>query len=136
MNPIRTRTLVHFEGVQESGDAPVRISFVENNNSFYLQLYALTYETNSILPRWNPREMRPAHRKRPETYVKFQLSNQGDKTVGQVLPLLNANAAESDPPALLGGLGIAYDTRFGGMISPKIKGFDFPFIFEKLEKET
>ncbi|XP_063994047.1 uncharacterized protein LOC135171444 [Diachasmimorpha longicaudata] len=120
----------------DPGDAPVGISFVRDNNGFYLQLYTITYESNSIFPRWSPREMRPANRKRPETYVKFQLSNRGDKTGGSVLPLLNAKAAETDPPALLGGLGIAYDNKFGGMISPKIRGLDFVSIFEKLEKET
>ncbi|XP_063989923.1 uncharacterized protein LOC135169117 [Diachasmimorpha longicaudata] len=116
--------------------APVGISFVESNNSFYLQMYVRPYVFYQSIYGSNTRAVRPVHRNQPETYVKFQLSNRGDKTGGSVLPLLNAKAAETDPPVLLGGLGIAYDTRFGGIISPQIKGFDYNGIFQKIEDGT
>ncbi|XP_063994050.1 uncharacterized protein LOC135171446 [Diachasmimorpha longicaudata] len=119
----------------DMSDAPVGISFVKNNNGFYLQMHAVSYEYyHGVFPAY-PRDVRPAQRNQPETYVKFQLSNRGDKTVGQVLPLLNAKAAEADPPVLLGGLGIAYDSTLGGMISPRIKGFDFSDIFKRIEDD-
>ncbi|XP_063989939.1 uncharacterized protein LOC135169133 [Diachasmimorpha longicaudata] len=99
----------------------VGMSLVHDNNGFYLQIFEVAYwYTGGVFG--YPREVAPPHRDDPGTYVKFQLSK----------PVINAKAAEADPPALLGGFGIAYDRTLGG-ISPRLNGFEYRNIFSQIE---
>ncbi|XP_063994051.1 uncharacterized protein LOC135171447 [Diachasmimorpha longicaudata] len=118
----------------DMNEVPVGISFVQGNNSFYLQMYAVSYDYyHGLLPA-QPHVVCPADLKYPHTYVKFHLSNRGNDRRGKVLPLITAKAAESDPPTLLRGLGIEYDRW--GMFSPTIEGFNLKAILQKIVNET
>ncbi|XP_063994082.1 uncharacterized protein LOC135171462 [Diachasmimorpha longicaudata] len=120
----------------DMNEVPVGISFVQSNNSFYLQMYTTSYVFNRGISGTSIREVPPPHRDDPEKYVEFQLSNRAHKKGQPVLPLIDARIAEAKSPALVRGLGIAYDHQNGGKFSPKIIGLDYADIFQKIENRT